>query len=68
MAEYIFLKYLLDPYNQNEIEKAVSRAINDDDDDNLIEIQKIILDTYNWRNSSQVLIDLIEKNSSMVIS
>ena len=68
MAEYIFFKYLIDPYNQNEIEKAISRAINDDDDDNLIEIQKIILDTYNWRNSAQVLIDLIEKNSSMVIS
>ena len=60
MAEFNFFNYFVDPYNQKEIENAMLSVLVDEDDEKLNEIQKIVLESYNWSNSTKVLISLIE--------
>jgi len=61
MAEFTFFKYIVDPYNQDEIEKSILQIIEDNEDE-LNKIQEIILKKYHWKKSAEVLVEKLENH------
>ena len=58
MKEFTFFEHHVDPYDQDKIEEAVLKALNDPPTDHQA-IREAISKRYHWRKSAKVLVDLI---------